>query len=104
MMYRCLSSELSPHNIHVGSVRPGVVDTPMQSTIRDYNGPTDDFPMQQKFFDLHSSNKLEHPENVAKFVHWLLSEVDEEEFIREEFDIRNCKEDERWLKYNNSPR
>eukprot|EP00957_Ditylum_brightwellii_P005530 424079-Ditylum_brightwellii.AAC.1 len=34
MIYRVLREELQPHNIHVGSVRPGVVDTPMQDQAR----------------------------------------------------------------------
>ena len=37
MMYRCLSVELSHIGILVGSVRPGVVDTPMQDSVRAFD-------------------------------------------------------------------
>ncbi|KAL7526137.1 hypothetical protein ACHAXR_001337 [Thalassiosira sp. AJA248-18] len=102
MMYQCLSAELSPHNILVGSVRPGVVDTPMQDEIREFNGPADHFPMQKKFFDLHDNDQLEKPENVAAYFHWLLSEVGDEEFCEQEWDIRKSKDDARWKKHCSS--
>lgn len=100
MMYKCLSAELSQHNILVGSLRPGVVDTPMQDGIREYDGPAENFPMYQKFSDLKESGTLEKPDNVATFFHWLLSEVGDEEFVAQEYDIRNFKDDERWKRYS----
>ena len=102
MMYRCLSAEMSPHGILVGSVRPGVVATPMQDGIREYAGPEEHFPMKKKFLDLHETGKLEDPENVATFFHWLLSDVDDGEYGASEWDLRNSKEDERWTKYSSS--
>jgi len=102
MMYRCLAAELSPHNILVGSVRPGVVDTPMQDEVRGFDGPKEHFPMQSKFFDLHDNDKLGKPDDVAAYFHWLLSEVNDEEFGAEEWDIRGSKDDERWNKYSSS--
>jgi len=102
MMYRCLSAELSPHDILVGSVRPGVVDTPMQDEIREFNGPSDHFPMAAKFHSLRETGKLEQPDNVAAYCHWLLSEIRDEEFCAEELDIRNSMDDERWKKFKTS--
>ncbi|EJK46403.1 hypothetical protein THAOC_34926 [Thalassiosira oceanica] len=99
MMYRCLALELSRENILVGSLRPGVVDTDMQLPIREFAGPEDTFPMKSKFISLHKDGKLESPKNVAWFCHYLLSSVDEEEFIADEFDIRNEKANEKWLRY-----
>lgn len=96
MVYRCLSTELSHHNILVGSVRPGVVDTPMQDLIREYDGPVEHFPAISKFHELHQSKKLESPMVVATYLHWLLSEINDDEFGCEEKDIRNSKDDERW--------
>ncbi len=102
MMYRCLSEELSRHDILVGSVRPGVVDTPMQAEIRGFDGNPDHFPMKAKFDTLHAEAILERPEDVAAFFHWLLSEVGDEEFCAEEWDFRNCKEDSRWRKFSSA--
>ena len=101
-MYRCLSLELAPQGILVGSVRPGVVATPMQDGIREHAGPEEHFPMKKKFLDLHETGKLEDPENVATFFHWLLSDVDDGEFGASEWDFRNSRDDERWTKYSSS--
>ena len=99
MMYRCLSSELCKDNILVGSAKPGVVDTPMQDGIRQYAGPSDQFPMKTKFDNLHETCKLEDPNKVATYFHWLLSEIDDDEYIAQEWDIRDIKDDSRWIKY-----
>lgn len=99
MMYRCLALELSRDNVLVGSLRPGVVDTDMQVPIREFAGPKDTFPMKSKFIDLHKDGKLETPENVARYCHYMLSSVDGEEFIVDEFDIRNDKANENWLRF-----
>ena len=99
MMYRCLSLELSRENILVGSLRPGVVDTDMQVPIREFEGPEDTFPMKSKFIDLHKDGKLESTENVARYCHYLLSSVDGKEFIADEFDIRDDRTNEKWLRY-----
>ena len=96
MMYRCLSEELSSHDVLVGSARPGVVDTPMQDETRGFDGPSEHFPMQTKFHSLHETGKLETPDNVAAYFHWLLSEMSDEEFCAQEWD------DERWKKFNSS--
>lgn len=102
MMYRCLSTELSQHDVLVGSVRPGVVDTPMQDEVRGFDGPSEHFPMASKFHTLHESGKLEQPDNVAAFFHWLLSGVGDEEFCAEEWDIRNSKDDARLKEFSSS--
>ena len=102
MMYRCLGAELRPHGILVGSDRPGVVDTPMSDEVRGFRGPPEHFPMHKKFHDLHQAGKLEDPDNVVTYFHWLLSEVGDDEFCAEEWDIRNSKDDERWKKYSSS--
>lgn len=54
-MYRVLSAGLAPEGTSVGSVRPGVVATPIQDGIREYHGAPVDFPMKHKFDDLHSA-------------------------------------------------
>mmetsp|Transcript_18211 Transcript_18211/g.25867 ORF Transcript_18211/g.25867 Transcript_18211/m.25867 type:complete len:271 (+) Transcript_18211:13-825(+) len=100
MMYRVLAAELSHENILVGSVRPGVVATPMQDTVRGFNGESSHFPLHTKFIDLHSQGKLECPDTVATYLYWMLKEVNDDEFSREEWDIRlSSKDDTRWKEY-----
>lgn len=100
MMYKVLAAELLRNNIAVvGSVRPGVVDTPMQNTARE-----SDFPFMKYFRDLHANGELDSPNNVAKYFHWLLTEVDDEEFSKDEWDfyLPTFKEDIRWKEYRSS--
>ena len=100
MMYRCLAAELSRHNILVGSVRPGVVDTPMQVQIRTFDGPPENFPAHYRFLCLKEGGKLESPDNVAMYFHWLLSRISDDEFGIEEWDIRNSNNnDSRWMEF-----
>ena len=99
MMYRVLAAELAHDNILVGSVRPGVVDTPMSDFVRGFDGPARHFPMHKKFIDLHAQGKLERPHVVATYLHWLLNEIDDDEFSREEWDIRSSTDDARWKEY-----
>ena len=98
MMYKCMSPELLQQDVLLGSIDPGVVDTPMQGDIRGFNGPKDQFPTHNVFLDLHSSGQLQKPDDVAVFFHWLLAEVGDEEFIAHEWDGMD-KDDERWKKY-----
>lgn len=45
------------------SIAPGIVDTPMQSKIRQVSG--DDFPMKPRFEELYQNNQLSRPVDVA---------------------------------------
>ncbi|CAJ1351806.1 unnamed protein product, partial [Effrenium voratum] len=94
MVMRALDEELSPSGVRVGSVMPGVVDTPMQSTLR-----AGDFASVDYFKNLGTSSAgefqgpqappkgLDHPENVAAFLSWLLLEVPPAEFGGREWNI-----------------
>lgn len=83
MIYQVLSVELADRGIAVGSLRPGVVDTPMQALIREQ--PPERFPMVQRFLDLHATGQLEPPVEVAAFAAWLLLDVDGERFAAGEW-------------------
>lgn len=106
MQYRLLAAELAPRGIAVGSLRPGVVDTPMQSVIR-----AGDFPDKDRFVQLHEKRRalpegtdaapppnggLDDAKNVATFMRWLLAETSAEEFSKEEWDIRQTSHHSRW--------
>ncbi len=56
--------------VQVLSVAPGTVDTGMQEKLR--NTEERDFPMRQKFLDLHRDGKLSDPKRVAASIWSLL--------------------------------
>jgi len=86
MVYGVLVQELSGRGIAVGSMRPGVVDTPMQERIRAQNPR--DFPGVERFRELKRSGQLESPERVGRFAAALLLDVDADRFSSQEWDIR----------------
>jgi benzil reductase ((S)-benzoin forming) len=51
-------------NIHIFSVAPGVIDTHMQAKIRAVSKHS--FSMVDRFIDLHETNALDTPEQVAQ--------------------------------------
>lgn len=87
MAYEILRQELSDQGIAVGSLRPGVVDTPMQALIRSQS--EDDFPAVEQFQALKTSGSLATPEQVAAYMHNVLEKTDAGLFSAQEWDIRN---------------
>jgi benzil reductase ((S)-benzoin forming) len=87
MVYRVLDAELKDRGIRVGSVRPGVVDTPMQSIVRSSDKKV--FPNLDRFIKLKEDNGLVDPNDVAKFICSLLIEKSPDEFAGKEWDIRD---------------
>mmetsp|Transcript_33355 Transcript_33355/g.56550 ORF Transcript_33355/g.56550 Transcript_33355/m.56550 type:complete len:173 (-) Transcript_33355:233-751(-) len=75
-----------------GSIRPGVVDTPMQQTLRT----AQDFENVQFFKNLKEEGKLVSSEKVAKFIDFLLHDTEPDEFERDEWDIRDAAHQSRW--------
>lgn len=119
MMWQCMNVELGGKGIMCGSVRPGIVATPMQDKIREVD--EDKFPLSGLFRGFQSSmdeaskaayeehkigvskagapppeNALDTPENCAFFLQWLLLSTSDEEFPAEEWDIREKKYMDRW--------
>ena len=114
MLYRCLSVELKPHGILVGSVRPGIIETAMQVEIR--SASKQNMPDVDQFHKLKANeyqqvteegvpvaahkpplDGLDTVENVALFTKFLLTETTGSEFIAEEWDIRNEEHHNRWV-------
>lgn len=85
MVYEVLKQELAGTGVAVGSLRPGVVDTPMQSLIRAQDAS--DFPAVERFRALKETGGLTTPEAVARFIEAVLA-LPPEAFSREEWDIR----------------
>ena len=89
MIYQVLKEELKEHNIHIGSIRPGVVDTPMQDEVRSAN--VEFFPALQRFKDLKENNELINAQDVADFIFHFLTETADEQFSAQEVDFREVK-------------
>ncbi|MBN2425778.1 MAG: SDR family NAD(P)-dependent oxidoreductase [Calditrichaceae bacterium] len=85
-IYEVLREELRTKNILIGSVRPGIVDTPMQDKVRSY--PETVFPMLKKFEKLKNDRQLIAPDQVAEFITCLLLDTPDEEYIGQEWDFR----------------
>ena len=86
MAYEVLRQELDGTGVAIGTLRPGVVDTPMQTLIREQS--IEDFPAVERFRALKSAGELSDPEDVAAFMEQVLSLPDTEHFSRGEWDIR----------------
>lgn len=84
MLYMVLRDELADRDIAVGSLRPGVVDTPMQALIREQ--PESRFPAVERFRELKAQGALHAPEAVAAFALRLLTEVEPARFSAEEWE------------------
>jgi benzil reductase ((S)-benzoin forming) len=94
MLTRCWQIEAS--SMAVTSVKPGIIDTPMQDAIRD------SMHMQKEkhdFFQKLKDNKqLITPATIASFLVWLLLDVVVEEYIAQEWDIYDTTHHMQWLK------
>lgn len=87
MLYQVLREELRARGIAVGSVRPGVVDTPMQTLIRSQSAER--FPAVERFIRLKAQGQLRSPEQAAAYIAGLLLELPAERFAEHEWDIND---------------
>ncbi len=94
MLYQVLREELKAHDIAVGSLRPGVVDTPMQGLIREQSAER--FPGVGRFVELYQQGKLEKPEEVADFTCWLLMDVPTADYAAQEWSFTEQEHRARW--------
>ncbi len=86
MLYLVLKEELKAKGVAVGSVRPGVVDTPMQDQVRQTDETV--FPDLDKFIRLKENNQLFRANDVAAFLAHLLLNIPAETFSEKEWDMR----------------
>lgn len=85
MLYQVLNTELKQKNILVGSVRPGVVNTPMQTILRQSDPKA--FPDLPLFNQYKDEGKLIPGKMVARFLSDILLNTSDEDFIEQEWDI-----------------
>lgn len=91
MLHQVLKEELAAQQIAVGSVRPGVVQTPMQQRVRESDPMA--FPQLERFQQLHEQRKLADPAEVAIFLANLLANTSKEKFMAREYDFREDREE-----------
>ena len=85
MLYQQMNKELNTKNIFVASVRPGVVNTPMQTLLRQSDpNAFPDLPLFEQYKD---EGKLIPVEIVAGFLADILLNTDNDEFSEKEWDI-----------------
>jgi len=96
MLGQLLKDELAQRNIWFGSVRPGIVDTPMQAEIRALE--PENFPMVEQFRQYKATGALVTSELVAQYLEWLLLEVSGPQLGEREWDIRDAEWQSAWQK------
>lgn len=90
MIYQCLKLELMQSKVAIGSVCPGVVDTPIQAQIRAFSEAQ--FPDVEKFRQYQRSHKLVSPEQCADFLVKLLLDTSVEKFTERDWDYLSFQE------------
>jgi NAD(P)-dependent dehydrogenase (short-subunit alcohol dehydrogenase family) len=93
MLYQVYNME-TDDAVQFGSLRPGVVDTPMQDVIRGVS--EDDFPMVDRFRTFKKERQLADPQTVARFIEWVLFDTPDEAFSAGEWDIRDESHHGKW--------
>lgn len=88
------NAELNSKGIFFSSVRPGAVDTDAQQLIRNCDSKR--FPNVNKFRDFHTNGKLLKPSTIANFLCWILLQVDDENFIKSEWNIYDTTHHRYW--------
>lgn len=94
MLYQVINTELSESLVIAGSIRPGVVDTPMQALLR--HAHEEDFPDRDFFDGLHAKNQLRKPAAVAQYIANILLITNNQQFKSIEWNINNSEEIRPW--------
>jgi len=88
------NAEFNEQGILFASAMPGVVDTPIQRAMRSYD--PSHFPAVHVFQGFFQRGELLKAETAAKFLSWLLLSVDDESFIKDDWDINNPLHQAKW--------
>lgn len=97
-MTHCLNSELNSAGIFCANLRPGMVDTPLQSAFRN----TDERDLPNKEFYIHAEKekKLINSEVVAEFVSWVMLKTEDIVFSQTSWNIYDDNHHDSWLSAN----
>jgi NAD(P)-dependent dehydrogenase (short-subunit alcohol dehydrogenase family) len=85
MLYQVINAEMDPKKVIAGSLRPGVIDTPMQVDLRSAESKY--LPSQEYFHDMVKNDSLKRPEAVAVYMADVLLNTDDDAFKAKEWDI-----------------
>jgi benzil reductase ((S)-benzoin forming) len=93
MLTRCW--QLERKAIEFAYVMPGIIDTQMQTTIR--NAQHMQVEKQDFFKELKQRDRLISPQTVAAFLCWLLLDIDSSLYSSKEWDIYDTSHHNAWL-------
>ncbi|KAB7627585.1 SDR family NAD(P)-dependent oxidoreductase [Alkalilimnicola sp. S0819] len=102
MLFLAWKSEWPVERIAFGSLRPGVVNTPMQAHIRGI--PAQRFPAVERFQRLHAEGGLREPAEVGGFAAWLLMEQGAAAYSAQEWDLGDPGHRRQWERQGERPR
>jgi len=91
-LYLNLKPELEILGIGLASVKPGIVDTPMQQAIR-----ASEASIAGRFTQLKDNNRLVSCAQIGQFLAWLLCDTEVKEYSAAEWDIYDSSHHARWL-------
>ena len=93
MLNSCL--QLEQDGVAYTCVMPGIVDTKMQFQIRNATAMD---PLKHDFFQgLYENKHLLSTETVARFLSWLLLDIDLVQYVAKEWDIYDRSHHKHWL-------
>jgi benzil reductase ((S)-benzoin forming) len=92
----CLNSELKEREIYFANLRPGMIDTNMQTNLR--NTEKSKLPDRQFYIDSKQNNQLLSPDSVAKFVAKVVLETDNNVFCSTSWNVHDERYKE-WLNF-----
>ena len=91
---QCLNAELNAREIYFANLRPGMIDTPMQSRLR--NSSEEVLPNRKFYIDAKQAGQLVSPDKVAKFIAWVMLKTANKTFSDSIWNIHDEKNKE-WL-------
>ena len=96
MLQQCLKAELAPRGIHVSSAIPSPAHTPMIDAQIEADPGL--YPDALEYRRLRDAGQLIAPAAVGLFFHWLLAGVPAQDFVAQEWNIRDTQHHARWLR------
>ncbi len=92
---QCLNTEFNSHGVYFSNLRPGMVDTNMQASLREAS--VDILPSRNFFIRAKEEGKLIAPETVAAFVSFVMFKTDVKAFTENFWNIYDEIYQSEWL-------
>lgn len=94
--YLTLKNECGDKGIAVGSVKPGIVETPIQETLR--GGFQSGIQSLGYFQEVYDGERFVPMETSGQFLSWLICDTDAARFSAEEWDVYDTSHHAEWIK------